>query len=322
MAVYWADDNSWVISTQGGTTYMALTARSYGASGTLKIYRDGSLIKTQTLEVDGGAVIGDLGTLSTSTVYEWEVKLGSSTITFCSKGGEDTDCDSGGDSGTTTGCIVYDSMALTSSSYSNGVVTVQFRIYYYNDGDTYDTATIYYQIGGNGYFSQNVSLYGGDDDYIICNMTINTGTLTTNSYTFNVNGYIDSNNCGNDHFGQNLTATWSGTTPTRPSKFYWISSSSNLTKGSAVSSYITATKWKALQDNVNAVRAYKGLSTYSFTTVSSGTTIKASYYNQIANAINAMLSTSSSYYIATVSAGDTITASIMNKLQNAVNSIT
>jgi hypothetical protein len=109
---------------------------------------------------------------------------------------------------------------------------------------------------------------------------------------------------------------------TRPAKFYWINSSTNLSKGSKISSYITAAKWKALQTNVNAVRAYKGLSNFSFTTVVSGETIKASYYNQIANAINAMLSTSSSYYIDQVSKGEPITAAVMNKLQNSINSIT
>lgn len=322
MATYWADDETWVVSSNGGSTYMSLVVRSYGASGTIRVYRNGTLVNTSSIAVDGGAVIGDLGTLSTYTEYEWTVSLNGSSVVFCSLGGNDTTCSGGGGGTETEGCILYDSMSLTSSSYSNGVVNVSFRIYFYNDGDTYDDATIYYQIGNNGHYNQTVYLYGGDDDYITCNMYINTGTLTTTSYTFNVNGYIDSSNCGNDHFSKNLTATWADEPEEeRPSKFYWISSSSNLTKGSAVSTYITASKWKALQNNVNAVRAYKGLSSYSFTTVSSGMTIKATYYNQLVYAINAMLSTSSTYYLYTVSAGDTITASLMNKLQNAINSV-
>lgn len=214
----------------------------------------------------------------------------------------------------TEGCIEYDGIELVSSSYANGVVTVRFRIYYYNYGDTSDRATIYYQIGGNGYFSQNVSASGWDDGYITCNMTITTGTLTGTSYTFNVNGYVDSNNCGNDHFSQNLTATW---TKVRPSKFYWISSSSNLQSGYNVSDYITAAKWKSLQDNVNAVRAYKDLSNYSFTTYSKGQTITAAAYNQIANAINGIKSGT----VSTVSKGDDITASVIMALQNGINSI-
>ena len=222
---------------------------------------------------------------------------------------------SGGGEEEEEGCIEYDGMELVSSSYANGVVTVRFRIYYYNYGDTRDSATIYYQIGGNGYFSQSVSASGWSDGYITCNMTIATGTLTGTSYLFNVNGYIDSNNCGNDHFSQNLNATW---TKVRPSKFYWISSSSNLKSGTEISSYITASKWKSLQDNVNAVRTYKDLSNYSFTTYSSGQTITATAYNQIANAINGIKSGT----VSTVSKGQQITASVMMALQNGINSIT
>lgn len=109
---------------------------------------------------------------------------------------------------------------------------------------------------------------------------------------------------------------------TRPEKFYWIDSSTILTKGMVIKDYITANKWKTLQNNINAVRVYKGLNNYSFTAVASGQIIKATYYNELANAINEMLSSSSSYIIATVSEGDVIYAAIMNKLQNSINSIT
>jgi hypothetical protein len=257
--------------------------------------------------------------LSPGTTYAIEVRIGTSTVcannTLMYTGSVTTK-----EKEVVQGCIVFDDMELISSSYSNGTVSAKIRIYYYNDGATRDTATIYYQIGGNGYFSQSVSASAYGSGYIDCNMSINTGTLSGTSYTFNFNGYIDSSNCGNDHFSQNLTASWTATA--RPSKFYWISSSQSLTKGATIKTYITASKWKALQTNVNAVRVYKKLSNFNFTTVSSGQRIMASHYNEIANAINAMLSSSSSYWITLVNPGDPITASVMNKLQNSINSIT
>jgi hypothetical protein len=245
---------------------------------------------------------------------------------FTTTGGNDSG--GGGGGGQVNGCIYYDSMSLRSSSYDSttGNITVQMRIYVYNSGSTSTSATIYYGVNGNGYFNQSITLSGYDDDYITCNLTIYVGkNYSGTSYTFSFNGYVDSSgsNCSNDYFDEDVTATWTGTvTPTRPAKFYWISSSTNLSKGSAVSTYITATKWKQLQTNINEVRAYKGYSNYTFTTVSSGSTIKASYYNELANAINAMLSSSSSYRVATVSTGDPITAAVMNKLQTSINSIT
>jgi hypothetical protein len=216
-------------------------------------------------------------------------------------------------------------MSLISSSYSNGVVTVKFRIYYYNDGDTYDNATIYYQIGGNGYYSQSVSAYGGDYGYITCNMSISIGATSATSYTFNVNGYVDSTNCGNDHFGQNLTATWE---KIRPSYFYWINSSTNLQKGQAISNYITASKWTELQNNVNKVREFYGYATVSFTTVTRGVTvIRADLYKEIMDAINSTITGSVKYsngtaVTAPVKGRTQITADIMMALQRGVNGIT
>lgn len=108
---------------------------------------------------------------------------------------------------------------------------------------------------------------------------------------------------------------------TRPDKFYWISSYDSLNnyKGEPISDYITALKWKALQTNINQVRNYRGKTSYSFTTVSSGDNITAYLYNQIANAINDMESGT----ITTVTKGVTpITTEVMMALQNGINSIT
>jgi hypothetical protein len=318
VASYTSNNGLFAVSTSGSSTYLTITVRSYGIEGTVFLYRDGSLIDySKSVVANGSAMIGITG-LSSNTTYTWKIIIPDTTtdeITFTTIGGNDSGGGSGGD---TSGCVLFDGATVRSSSYdsSTGNITVQLRLYYWNSSSSSKSATIYYSIDDADYFSQSVNVSGDGSGYITCNMTIYVGkNYSGTSYDFSFNGYIKTSGCSNDYYDESLTATWTGTiTPTRPAKFYWISSSSNLTKGSAVSTYITATKWKQLQTNINAVRAYKGLGNYTFTTVSSGSTIKASYYNEMANAINAMLSSSSSYRVATVSTGDPITATVMNKL--------
>jgi hypothetical protein len=318
VASYTSNNGLFAVSTSGSSTYLTITVRSYGIEGTVFLYRDGSLIDySKSVVANGSAMIGITG-LSSNTTYTWKIIIPDTTtdeITFTTIGGNDSGGGSGGD---TSGCVLFDGATVRSSSYdsSTGNITVQLRLYYWNSSSSSKSATIYYSIDDADYFSQSVNVSGDGSGYITCNMTIYVGkNYSGTSYDFSFNGYIKTSGCNNDYFDESLTATWTGTiTPTRPAKFYWISSSSNLTKGSAVSTYITATKWKQLQTNINEVRAYKGLGNYTFTTVSSGSTSKASYYNEMANAINAMLASSSSYRVATVSTGDPITATVMNKL--------
>ena len=178
--------------------------------------------------------------LSPGTTYAIEVRIGTSTVcannALMYTGSVTTE-----EKVVAQGCIVFDDMEVISSSYSNGTVTTKIMIYYHNNGATRDTATIYYQVGGNGYYHQSVSCSAYGDGYIECNMSINTGTLSTTSYTFNFNGYIDSSNCGNDHFGQNLTATW-----TAVPLFYWKTSTDRPAKNKEIADYITAAKWNSL----------------------------------------------------------------------------
>lgn len=324
MATYWPSDSSFAVSTSGTNTTLDITVTSFGAEGNAFFYRNGSLLGYKYLPLNQ-SIAYDLTGLSSSTTYTWKVIVSTDNtmkeVAFNTIGGNDS---GGGGGGDTSGCVLFDAATVRSSSYDSttGDITVQLRLYYRNTSSSSKNATIYYSIDDEDYFSQSVNVSGSGSGYITCNMTIYVGrNYSGTSYNFSFNGYIKTSGCSNDYYDESLTATWSGGTTTRPAKFYWINSTTNLSRGSAVSTYITATKWKALQDNVNAVRAYKGLSTYSFTTVSSGMTIKATYYNQLVYAINAMLSTSSTYYLYTVSAGDTITASLMNKLQNAINSV-
>lgn len=266
--------------------------------------------------------------LTEGETYTIRVYIGDSTIytnnDLMYEGSVTTSGGGGGGGSGGSGCILYDYHEMNNSSYdsSTGNISVRFRIYVYNSGLEEESATIYYQIGGNGYSSQRITIDGYGDDYISCNMTIYVGNNYTETYyTFNVNGYVDCDNssCDNDHFSGNLTADWSD--GKRPSKFYWISSTNDLTVGSKISTYITATKWSALQSNINAVRNYRGLNQYNFIEVEKGDPIKARYYNQIAYAINKMLSDTDIYYIDEVSKGDPITAECMMLLQDAINSI-
>lgn len=319
MATYWASDNSFVVGTSGGSTYITITVRSYGEEGYAYLYRGSSLVDYKQLPLNGTAQFGVTG-LSSSTSYTWKIITtpNHKEVSFNTVGGND--------SAVSSGCVYFDECELLSSSYSSstGNITVSCMIWVYNEASSSQSATISYSIDGVNTYSQTISVSAKSYGAITTNQTIYVGkSYSGSSYTFNISGTITSSNsgCSGDSYSEYLTASWTPTS-TRPDKFYWISSSSNLTKGSAVSTYITAAKWKTLQDNINAVRVYKGLSNYSFTTVSKGSTIKASYYNELAYAINAMISSSNSNYISTVAKGDTITAAVMNKLQTSINNIT
>jgi hypothetical protein len=82
---------------------------------------------------------------------------------------------------------------------------------------------------------------------------------------------------------------------------------------------LLATAWNSFTAQVNAFRAYKGLSAYSFTAVSSGTTFSAAIFNQAVTAINAC---SPSTTAASVTAGQAMSIAAFNNLSTALNSIT
>ena len=115
--------------------------------------------------------------------------------------------------------------------------------------------------------------------------------------------------------------TWMGATSfttssvTRPSSFGWTTAK---TKGTNFK--LTATEWNNLTANINAVRAYKGLSSYSFTTAVKGNNFTASIYNQAVNAIKGISGYGTN--LSTVSKGDDVTAKRLNDLVSAINSVT
>lgn len=97
----------------------------------------------------------------------------------------------------------------------------------------------------------------------------------------------------------------------RPSNWTWHSSK---TSGSVVN--LTAAEWNSFVIRINQFRIYKSLSNYNFTTVSSGTPIRASQLNEARSAISSMTSVP-----AQAVTGSTATASFINALSNSLNAV-
>ena len=100
----------------------------------------------------------------------------------------------------------------------------------------------------------------------------------------------------------------------RPDDWSWWST---ISSGSAIA--ITAAEWNAFTTRINEFREYADLSSYSFTTVSSGTPISYWIVNQARTAISE-ISGHGSLPSAAVSGGK-ISASFFNSLASALNSI-
>lgn len=82
---------------------------------------------------------------------------------------------------------------------------------------------------------------------------------------------------------------------------------------------ITADEWIRLQDNINAVAEYKGMSTYGFIQPSPGSDFLSYYWNEVRNAINDIYP----YYPIpnTKSSGDSLIASEFEDLKTCINSV-
>jgi hypothetical protein len=119
-----------------------------------------------------------------------------------------------------------------------------------------------------------------------------------------------------------LTVTVGGS---RPTNWAWTTS---FVSGGSMTYYsakkytvLPASEWNNFTTRINDFRSYKGLSNYSFTTVSAGTTFTATIYNQARNAINDM-SPSTTVPSAVTSQVTKVTAYHFTRLRDALNSIT
>lgn len=124
--------------------------------------------------------------------------------------------------------------------------------------------------------------------------------------------------------GYSPTTAWGGwltvkNESTKPTHWKWTTAqNSNGHKISGAQFSMLATEWNSFTQRINAVRKYKNLSNYSFTTVSRGGTFYFYLFNEANTAIGAMNSTG----LANVTRGDKVYASYFNALMNALNNIT
>lgn len=111
-----------------------------------------------------------------------------------------------------------------------------------------------------------------------------------------------------------IGAKYFSTGSDRPSNWSW---SSTISKGNKMR--ITATDWNNFCSRINAFRAYKGLSNYSFTAAVSGRSMTAAQGNQARSAINEISGHGS--LPSSAVRGSTVTASFFNGLKDALNAI-
>ena len=82
---------------------------------------------------------------------------------------------------------------------------------------------------------------------------------------------------------------------------------------------LTAAEWNAFTANINAVRQYKGLPTYWFTTAYTGQLFTAIHYNEVVYAIQGI--SGYGYWITTHNQGDVIMASYLNTAVSEINAV-
>lgn len=128
---------------------------------------------------------------------------------------------------------------------------------------------------------------------------------------------------GDPALGTDKTSWFGGenfTTPAlRPSNWEW---ESTIAAGEPIR--LTAGEWNGFCKRINEFRKYKGLSAYSFTTVSKGDLIRAATVNEARSAISAMYPSAQQGTVLaelTAAPGDTVTAEYFHKLRARLNAI-
>lgn len=148
--------------------------------------------------------------------------------------------------------------------------------------------------------------------------------LPKTSYTVNVCGVIG--NASDKWAGAKTFTTGS---KARPGYFSWlrglvasVPGTNELSQGGGIPPYLTADGWNTYTANINAVREYRGLSQYSFTSAIAGRTVlSAAMVNQAITAISAM-SPPISTPAKAVSMSTPGSAALFNELADSLNSIT
>jgi hypothetical protein len=110
----------------------------------------------------------------------------------------------------------------------------------------------------------------------------------------------------------------------RPNNWYWsyniVSGGdvyNTIMSGNTIYAYIIpATEWNNFTNRINQFRTYKGLSNYSFTSVSSDNNFTHTIINQAVTAINAM-----GFSISSLSSGVDVPASVFIQMRDSLNSL-
>lgn len=161
------------------------------------------------------------------------------------------------------------------------------------------------------------------------------GTATyaglTPGTTYQIQGIVNYTDINNNTRTVNIydeCSTDEKPAPVRPGYFSWLRGfvtskpvANELPRGGDIPPYLTADGWNTYTANINAVREYRGLWQYSFTTARRGVTrLSAAMVNEAIAAISAMSPPTSPPGRATpmVTPGS---ASLLNKLVDSLNSI-
>jgi len=170
--------------------------------------------------------------------------------------------------------------------------------------------TIYWYLNGSLYTISELGAHVPVSPYITFSYLSSNTSYSVEAQIYYTNSVDDPNYQTVSVYGNCVTSA-----PPRPAKFSWTYPK---TKGADFN--LKATEWNALTANINLVRAYYGLSLYTFTTAYVGNNFLASMYNECLYAMNPMYLNIDLTGIA-VSSGDDITADLLNYLVTLVNGL-
>jgi hypothetical protein len=178
------------------------------------------------------------------------------------------------------------------------------------------------QINWNNYSNQSHNLYPSPN-YNIGVGTIGNKYFQVRSALYDGSGYVYSDWVNANPFPILIINNL------RPDDFYWITNiitNGNVYGMDFINKRIyvvTSSEWNSFTNRINQFRLYKGLSSYNFTTVYRDTPFTAAIFNEAANALSDLSLYFNGYtQTYTVSSGTKIRADYFQNMKNCMNSIT
>ena len=171
----------------------------------------------------------------------------------------------------------------------------------------------FYLVQGPNWIEQSRQSISGNGTY---NFTTSSTSLTSGNYYAGFELYYQQQNQSSWTYSLNALSSNYVQVVGRPNNFTF---SSNIQSGAATTT-LTAGAWNNFCARINEFRQYKGLSNYSFTSVSSGSRMTAAIMAQPWDAINAI--NGHGTMPTRPSQGATIYASYFHTLAAALNNIT